>query len=100
MDMDQLRTILWLRWRLSRNQWSRAGGLAATLTLIVVAIALAISATTNPAAELALGKLEELRNCEVHMTHIPTPGDEAGLRRMGANLTSDPNFSTNDLFMT
>ncbi|HNY80810.1 MAG: hypothetical protein RBS72_07320 [Sedimentisphaerales bacterium] len=44
MDMDQLRTILWLRWRLSRNQWSRAGGLAATLTLIVVAIALAISA--------------------------------------------------------
>jgi hypothetical protein len=44
MDTDQLRTILWLRWRLSRNQWSRAGGLAAALTLIVVAIALAIRA--------------------------------------------------------
>jgi len=71
-----------------------------SLDLEEALIALAISATTNPAAELALGKLEELRNCEVHMTHIPTPGDEAGLRRMGANLTSDPNFSTNDLFMT
>ncbi|MFO7569980.1 MAG: DUF1846 domain-containing protein [Smithellaceae bacterium] len=63
-------------------------------------IALAISATTNPAAELALEKLTELQSCEVHMTHIPTPGDEAGLRRMGVNLTSDANFSTNDLFIT
>ncbi len=71
-----------------------------SLDLEEALIALAISATTNPAAELALGRLEELKNCEVHMTHIPTPGDEAGLRRMGANLTSDPNFSTNDLFMT
>ncbi len=41
-------------------------------------IALSISATTNPAAELALEKLKELQNCEIHMTHIPTPGDEAG----------------------
>ena len=63
-------------------------------------IALAISATTNPAAELALEKLKELQNCEIHMTHIPTPGDETGLRRMGVNLTTDPHFSTNDLFIT
>ncbi len=62
-------------------------------------IALSISATTNPAAELALDKLKELQNCEIHMTHIPTPGDEAGLRRMGVNLTTDPNFSTNNLFI-
>jgi len=34
------------------------------------------------------------------MTHIPTPGDEAGMRRMGVNLTSDPNFSTNNLFIS
>ena len=63
-------------------------------------IALSISATTNPAAELALEKLKELQNCEIHMTHIPTPGDEAGLRRIGVNLTTDPNFSTNNLFVT
>lgn len=71
-----------------------------SLDLEEALIALAISATTNPAAELALEKLKELQNCEVHMTHIPTPGDEAGLRRMGVNLTTDPNFSTNDLFIT
>ena len=61
-------------------------------------IALSISATTNPTAQIAMEKLKELRNCEVHMTHIPTPGDEAGLRRLGVNLTSDPNFSTHSLF--
>ena len=62
-------------------------------------IALSISATTNPAAQLAMEKLTELRGCEVHMTHIPTPGDEAGLRRLGVNLTSEPNFSTKSLFV-
>jgi uncharacterized protein (UPF0371 family) len=71
-----------------------------SLDLEEALIALAISATTNPAAQLALEKLRDLRGCEVHMTHIPTPGDEAGLRRLSVNLTSDPNFSTNDLFAT
>lgn len=71
-----------------------------SLDLVETLIALSISTTINPAAQLAMEKLEELRGCEVHMTHIPTPGDEAGLRRLGVNLTSDPNFSTKDLFIT
>ena len=70
-----------------------------SLDLEEALIALAISATTNPAAELAMEKLRELQNCEVHMTHIPTPGDEAALRRMSVNLTTDPSFSTNNLFI-
>ena len=72
---------------------------AVSLDLEETLIALSISASTNPAAQLALEKLTELRNCEVHMTHIPTVGDEAGLRRLGVNLTSEPNFSTKNLFM-
>jgi len=71
-----------------------------SLDLIEALIALSISATTNSAAQLAMEKLIDLRDCEVHVTHIPTPGDEAGLRRLGVNLTSDPNFSTKDLFVT
>lgn len=71
-----------------------------SLDLEETLIALSISATSNPAAQLAMGKLTDLRGCEVHTTHIPTPGDEAGLRRLGVNLTSDPNFSTKDLFVT
>jgi uncharacterized protein (UPF0371 family) len=70
-----------------------------SLDLEEALIALSISATTNPAAQLAIEKLKELRGCEVHITHIPTPGDEAGLRRLGVNLTSEPNFSTKDLFL-
>ena len=71
-----------------------------SLDLVETLIALSISATTNPAAQLAMEKLIDLQGCEVHVTHIPTPGDEAGLRRLGVNLTSDPNFSTKDLFVT
>ena len=71
-----------------------------SLDLLETLIALSISATTNSAAQIAMEKLNELRGCEVHMTHIPTPGDEAGLRRLGVNLTSDPNFSTKDLFIS
>ncbi len=70
-----------------------------SLDLNETLIALGISATTNPAAQLAIEKLKDLEGCEVHITHIPTPGDEAGLRRIGVNLTSDPNFSTKNLFI-
>ncbi len=71
-----------------------------SLDLEEALIVLSISAATNPAAQLAIGVLKELHDCEVHMTHIPTPGDEAGLRRLGVNLTSDPNFSTKNLFIS
>jgi len=75
------------------------GEKSVSLDLNETLIALGISATTNPAAQLAVEKLKDLMSCEVHMTHIPTPGDEAGLRRIGVNLTSDPDFSTKNLFI-
>ena len=70
-----------------------------SLNLDEALIGLAISCTTNPAAQIATEKLNELRGCEVHMTHIVTPGDEAGLRRLGCRFTSDPYFASNALFM-
>ncbi len=69
-----------------------------SLNLEETLISLSISAATNPAAELALKKLPELRGTEAHLTHIPTPGDEAGLRKLGINLTSEPHFSSRELF--
>jgi uncharacterized protein (UPF0371 family) len=71
-----------------------------SLDLEETLIALNISATANPAAQLAIEKLKEIRGCEVHLTHMPTPGDEAGLRKLGVNLTSDPDFSTKRLFVS
>ncbi len=73
---------------------------AVSLDLEETLIALAISTPTNPTAQLCVEKLKELRGCDVHMTHIPTPGDEAGLRRLGVHLTSDPNFSSKNLFVS
>ena len=35
MNGNQLRTILWLRWRLTRNQWAKAGGVGAVVAAIV-----------------------------------------------------------------
>jgi uncharacterized protein (UPF0371 family) len=71
-----------------------------SLDLEEALIALSISATTNHTAELAMNKLVELKSCEMHMTHIPTPGDDVGLRRLGVNLTSDGKFSSRNLFVT
>jgi uncharacterized protein (UPF0371 family) len=73
-------------------------GREVSLNLDETLIALGISASGNPAAQAAVEKLSELRNCEVHITHMPTPGDEAGLRKLGVNLTSDPGYSTHTLF--
>lgn len=70
-----------------------------SLDLEETLIALAISATMNPAAQLALETLKQLKGCEVHLTLMPTPGDEAGLRRLGVNLTSEPQFSSKSLFI-
>ncbi len=76
------------------------GGKRVSLDAEETLIALAVSATSIPAAQAAVDKLELLRGCEVHVTHMPTPGDEAGLRKLGVNLTSDPDFATKRLFVS
>ncbi len=43
MDWNQLKTILWLRWRISRNQWSRSGRFSAIITMILIFAGLAVS---------------------------------------------------------
>jgi len=75
------------------------GGKRVSLDVDEVLIALAVSTSTNPAAAAAVDKLELLRGCEIHITHMPTPGDEAGLRKLGVNLTSDPDFASKNLFV-
>jgi uncharacterized protein (UPF0371 family) len=72
---------------------------SASLDLEETLIALSISAMSNPAAQLALDRLPELRGCEMHSTHIPTRGDEEGLRRLGVNVTSDAVYSSKNLFL-
>ena len=71
-----------------------------SLDLEETLIALGMSATASPTAKVAMGRLKDLARCEFHTTHIPTPGDEAGLRRLGVNVTSDPTFASRSLFIS
>lgn len=71
-----------------------------SLDLEETLIALSISATMNPAAGIAIEQLKELSGCDVHLTHIPSPGDAAGLRKLGVQLTSDPEFASKLLYLT
>ncbi|HEX2967528.1 MAG TPA: DUF1846 domain-containing protein [Bacteroidales bacterium] len=74
-------------------------GKMVSLDVEEVLILLGISSLYNPAAQMALENLKLLQGCEVHLTHIPTPGDEAGLRKLRVNVTCDPEFSSKRLFI-
>jgi len=53
MNLEQLKTILWLRWRLMCNQWRRSGGLGAVITALVGAGAVLLGLASFTAALLA-----------------------------------------------
>ena len=57
-----------------------------------VLIALAISAATNPTAELAMDQLSNLRGSEVHSTVILSEVDEKVFKRLGIRVTCEPRF--------
>jgi len=63
-----------------------------------VLIALAVSAASNPAAEAGMKQLKKLKGTDAHLTHIPSNGDEAGLRKLGINVTSNPKYASKQLF--
>ena len=57
-----------------------------------VLIALSISANTDPNAQKAMEHLGTLRGCEVHSSVILSPVDEKVFKRLGINLTCQPQF--------
>ena len=63
-----------------------------------VLIALAICATTNTTAELALSQLDKLRGCEVHSTVMLPSVDANVFKKLGINLTCEPNFYAKKLY--
>ena len=63
-----------------------------------ILIALSISAATNPTAELAMAQLKKLRGCEAHSTVILSHVDEDTFRRLGVNLTCEPQHQSKKLY--
>ncbi|HVQ40853.1 MAG TPA: hypothetical protein VMS54_01540 [Vicinamibacterales bacterium] len=46
MNRDQLKTILWLRWRLTRNQWRKGGNVGAAIAGVVLVAGLILAAVS------------------------------------------------------
>ena len=63
-----------------------------------ILIALAISATTNPMAALAMDQLPKLRGCEAHTSVIVSNVDKDIYRKLGINLTCEPIYQTKKLY--
>lgn len=63
-----------------------------------ILIALSIAAVHDGNAKKAIDRLPELRGCEAHSTVILTEVDAGIFRKLGMNLTCDPEYQTKKLF--
>ena len=57
-----------------------------------VLIALSISAATDPVAAKAMEQLHKLRGCDVHSSVILSAVDEKTFKRLGVNVTCQPQY--------
>jgi len=69
-----------------------------TLNANEVLIALTIGAVTNPTAQLAVEKLEELKDVQAHSTIMLNKDDEQILRKLGIDVTCDPVYPSENLY--
>jgi len=63
-----------------------------------ILIALSICAATNPTAQVALEKIAMLKGCQAHSTTILSGNDDDVLRRLGIDVTSDPEYQSESLY--
>lgn len=69
-----------------------------TLSANELLIALAISAVTNPTAQLAYHKLTNLKDTQAHSTVILNRENEQTMKKLGIDITNDPVYPTENLY--
>lgn len=69
-----------------------------TLSLEEALLSLSICAATDVKAARAMDCLKKLQGCEAHSSRMLGKSDEAPLKQMGVNITSEPVFADNNLF--
>lgn len=62
----------------------------ASLDVRELLIALAVESPMNPSVMKVLELFPKFKGCEMHLTHIPTLGDQSGLKKLGICFTYDP----------
>lgn len=68
------------------------------LTADDVLVALAICSANNQKAKKALSCLPRLAGCEAHCTYMLSPAEEMTLKKLGINITCQPQYLNNHLF--
>ena len=63
-----------------------------------VLVALASSANADPKAAQALSALAQLKGCQAHCSVILSEADESTYKRLGLQLTCEPQYQTNKLY--
>ena len=63
-----------------------------------ILIALSICAATNGTAKKALDQVDRLKGLEVHSTVILSRVDEQTFKKLGVNLTCEPQYQTKKLY--
>jgi len=63
-----------------------------------ILIALSISVATNHMAQVAMEKLPMLKGCQAHSTTILSTNDEQTFRKLGIDVTCDPEYSSDSLY--
>ncbi len=63
-----------------------------------VLVTLSICAATDPVARQALEEIPNLAGCDVHSTVILSPADSNTFRKLGVNLTCEPQYESNQLY--
>ena len=61
-------------------------------------MALTISALTNPMAEMAQRQLDNLKGSDAHFSVILSDEDEKLLRRLGINVSCEPQYEKKCLY--
>ena len=92
LSPDVIRAVSNLKQNIYRNS-------LVSLDLTETLTALSVSSPSNPAASLALSKLDALRDCEMHLSHMPPPGDANALRKLMIRSTSEPQFIGRNLLL-
>ena len=69
-----------------------------SLNLEEIIMALTLTKLTNPFAELALKEIPNLNGCVAHCTAILSDKDERAVKALGIDITSNPEFSNNNLY--
>ena len=91
MSPQILEPVLKLKLELLRSQSS-------VLKTDDVLTALYICAASDKTAAAAVEKLPLLRGCDLHSTQLIHSGDESTLRKMGLNITCEPQFPDKSLY--